>query len=65
MGIPAGPIYGQLKQGKRVKLPDGRIINGNDLCGPTLPGRKFVYCTDTIFCEAIHRTGPGGRCAQP
>jgi ribonuclease Z len=51
MGIPAGPIYGQLKQGKRVTLPDGRIINGNDLCGPTLPGRKFVYCTDTIFCE--------------
>jgi ribonuclease Z len=51
MGIPAGPVYGQLKQGKRVKLPDGRIINGNDLCGPTLPGRKFVYCTDTIFSE--------------
>jgi ribonuclease Z len=51
MGIPPGPIYGELKQGKRVKLPDGRIIYGNDLCGPTLPGRKLVYCTDTIYCE--------------
>ncbi len=51
MGIPPGPIYGQLKQGKHVQMPDGRIINGQDLCGPTLAGRKFVYCTDTIFCE--------------
>jgi ribonuclease Z len=34
-----------------VTLPDGRIINGADLCGETQVGRKFVYCTDTIFCE--------------
>ncbi len=51
MGIPSGPVYGQLKQGAIVTLPDGRRINGADLCGSTQIGRKFVYCTDTIYCE--------------
>lgn len=51
LGIPPGPIYGRLKQGEAVTLADGRVVNGNDLCGPTLVGRKLVYCTDTIFCE--------------
>ncbi|MDA0865262.1 MAG: ribonuclease Z [Cyanobacteria bacterium] len=51
MGIPSGPLYGQLKRGEVVNLPDGRRINGKTLCGPDLPGRSLVYCTDTIFCE--------------
>ncbi|MGF1496650.1 MAG: ribonuclease Z [Elainellaceae cyanobacterium] len=51
LGIPPGPVYGRLKRGECVNLPDGRIINGNDLCGPTQIGRKFVYCTDTIYCD--------------
>ncbi|MGD1908546.1 MAG: ribonuclease Z [Leptolyngbyaceae cyanobacterium] len=51
MGIPSGPIYGRLKRGEVVNLPDGRRINGQTLCGPDLPGRSLVYCTDTIFCE--------------
>ncbi len=49
--IPPGRIYGQLKRGETVTLKDGRVINGSDLCGPTEIGRKFVYCTDTVFCE--------------
>lgn len=49
--IPSGPIYGQLKRGDLVTLPDGRQINGADLCGPTEIGRKVVYCTDTVYCE--------------
>lgn len=51
LGIPPGPIYGKLKRGEAVTLPDGRVINGADLCGETQIGRKFVYCTDTIYCE--------------
>lgn len=51
LGIPPGPVYGELKQGKTIQLPDGRMVRGTDLCGPTQIGRKFVYCTDTIFCE--------------
>jgi len=51
LGIPSGPIYGKLKRGEQVTLPDGRVINGADLCGPNQTGRKLVYCTDTVFCE--------------
>jgi ribonuclease Z len=49
--IPSGPIYGKLKRGETVTLPDGRVINGNQLCGPTEIGRKIAYCTDTIYSE--------------
>lgn len=51
LGIPSGPIYGKLKRGEKVTLPDGKVINGADLCGHTQTGRKLVYCTDTVFCE--------------
>lgn len=51
LGIPSGPIYGQLKRGEIVTLPDGRVFNGAEFCGPPLVGRKVVYCTDTIYCE--------------
>lgn len=51
LGIPSGPIYGKLKRGEQVTLPNGRVINGADLCGPNQTGRKLVYCTDTVYCE--------------
>ncbi len=49
-GIPFGPLYGRLKNGERVTLPDGRIIDGHDFCAPTEPGRVVAYCTDTAYC---------------
>ncbi|MCL6433354.1 MAG: ribonuclease Z [Leptolyngbyaceae cyanobacterium HOT.MB2.61] len=52
IGIPPGPIYGRLKRGEVIVLPDGRQIHGAELCGPTQVGRKFTYCTDTIYCDA-------------
>ncbi|KKI99306.1 ribonuclease Z [Prochlorothrix hollandica] len=52
LGIPPGPLYGELKAGKTVTLADGRTIRGRDLCGPSRVGRSFVYCTDTVFCES-------------
>lgn len=52
LDIPPGPVYGKLKQGATVTLADGRQIDGKELCGETEIGRKFVYCTDTVFCDA-------------
>ncbi|MEB3308954.1 MAG: ribonuclease Z [Snowella sp.] len=52
LGIPSGPIYGQLKRGETVTLPNGKRIRGTDLCEPDEPGRKLAYCTDTVFCES-------------
>jgi ribonuclease Z len=51
LGIPSGPLYGQLKRGETVTLPDGRQIQGSELCGAPEVGRKFVYCTDTVYCD--------------
>lgn len=52
MGIPFGRVYGKLKAGETVTLEDGRTFKGAEFCGPTEMGRKFVYCTDTVFCES-------------
>ncbi|GDZ96117.1 ribonuclease Z [Planktothrix agardhii CCAP 1459/11A] len=51
LGIPPGPIYAKLKQGQTVTLANGRVIRGAELCGEAQVGRKFVYCTDTVFCD--------------
>lgn len=60
LGIPPGPLYGRLKQGETITLPDGRSIHGSDLCGPPQVGRSLVYCTDTIFCESAIKLAQDG-----
>ena len=59
LGIPAGPIYADLKAGKEICLEDGRIIRGSSLCGPPRPGCSVVYCTDTVFSEAAVELAEG------
>lgn len=53
LGIPAGPIYGRLKAGETVTLPDGRTINGASLVGPPRSGRRVVYSGDSAFCAEM------------
>ncbi|MCI1975630.1 MAG: ribonuclease Z [Limosilactobacillus sp.] len=45
--IPSGPVYGQLKAGKTVKLDDGRVIDGKDYIGKPQPGRIIAILGDT------------------
>lgn len=52
LGIAPGPLYGRLKNGESVELPDGRTVNGRELIGATVAGRSVVYCTDTIYCRS-------------
>ncbi|MCS6776347.1 MAG: ribonuclease Z [Chloroherpetonaceae bacterium] len=59
LGIPEGPLYGRLKSGETITLPDGRIVRGTDLTGPPRPGRKIVICGDTIFSPASVRLARG------
>jgi ribonuclease Z len=51
LGIPSGPLYGRLKNGETLELPNGSIVHGHDLNGPTIVGRSLAYCTDTMYCE--------------
>lgn len=46
-GIPAGPLYAQLKAGATVTLPDGRQFDGRDFIGPTQHGRTLAIFGDT------------------
>ena len=47
LGIPEGPLWGHLHQGKTVTLPDGRTIGPADLVGVPRRGRTLVYTGDT------------------
>jgi ribonuclease Z len=47
LGIPEGPLWGQLHKGKAVRLEDGRTFEPADLVGPPRSGRTLVYTGDT------------------
>ena len=47
LGIPEGPLWGQLHKGMAVTLGDGRVIEPSLLVGPTRAGRKVVLSGDT------------------
>jgi ribonuclease Z len=55
LGVQPGPVYGQLKNGETVRLPDGRLIDGKSCVGPPIPGRTVVIAGDTKACEATVR----------
>jgi ribonuclease Z len=47
LGIPFGPLYGKLKNGETITLPDGRRFNGQDFIGETQKGRVVTILGDT------------------
>ena len=51
IGVPPGPVYGQLKAGMDVTLNDGRVIRSADAVGEPLPGRVVTILGDTRPCE--------------
>ncbi|WP_248925581.1 ribonuclease Z [Paenibacillus hamazuiensis] len=53
MGIESGPIFGKLKKGHTVTLPDGRMLNGADFLGPSCKGRIITILGDTKPCPNV------------
>ena len=51
--IPPGPLFGRLKNGETVTLPDGRVIDGSTLVEAPRPGRKAVIACDTYDARAV------------
>lgn len=49
LDIPQGPLRGQLASGNAVLLPSGKRIEADEVLGPSIVGRKFVYVSDTAF----------------
>jgi ribonuclease Z len=52
LGIPPGPLYGMLKQGKPVTLEDGTVVRSEDVVGPGVPGRIVAILGDTLRTDA-------------
>jgi ribonuclease Z len=46
LGVPAGPERARLVRGEAVRLADGRLIQPDDVLGPSRPGTKFVFIGD-------------------
>ncbi|MDF2719433.1 MAG: ribonuclease [Paenibacillus sp.] len=51
-GIQPGPLFGKIKRGETVSLPDGTEIDGKSFIGPPIQGKKIVILGDTRKCEA-------------
>lgn len=49
MGVPFGPERRELLQGRPLTLPDGRVVQPEDVVGPPRPGCALAYCTDTAY----------------
>ncbi|PDO11609.1 MAG: ribonuclease Z [Candidatus Reconcilbacillus cellulovorans] len=52
LGIPPGPIYGRIKNGEDVRLPDGTVLRSADFVGPPERGRIVAILGDTRPCRA-------------
>ncbi len=53
LGIPEGPLWGQIHAGKPVTLDDGTEITPDRLVGEPRPGRKVVLTGDTKPCKSV------------
>jgi ribonuclease Z len=54
MSVPDGPIRKELAEGRRVTLPDGRIIDPADVIGPPKSGNKLVVIGDAGTTDGLN-----------
>jgi ribonuclease Z len=50
LGIPEGPLWGEIHRGRSVTLEDGRVVEPAELVGQPRSGRKIVITGDTRPC---------------
>jgi ribonuclease Z len=59
LGVPEGPLWGQIHRGLTVSLPDGRTLGPDELVGAPRPGRTVVLTGDTRPCEPVREASRG------
>ena len=59
LGIPEGPLWGEIHRGRSVTLADGRVVEPSELVGNPRSGRKIVLSGDTRPCEATLQASRG------
>jgi ribonuclease Z len=58
LGVPAGPLYGELQRGRPVDV-DGRTVRPEDVVEPSRRGRTLVVSGDTRPAEATVEAARG------
>ena len=53
LGVPDGPLRGELAEGQPVTLADGRTISPDDVLGPLEGGKKLVVVGDAETTEGL------------
>lgn len=53
LGIPRGPLWGQLQHGSTIETPSGVKVTPDEVLGPNRSGRKFSFVTDTLYKSSI------------
>ncbi|MCP3368856.1 ribonuclease Z [Bradyrhizobium cajani] len=53
LGVPDGPLRGELAEGRPVVIADGRTVDPEDVLGPPSGGRKLVVIGDTETTEGL------------
>src|SRR5690606_35017185 len=51
LGVPKGPLLGQLKAGHSVQLEDGTVVESSDVTSPPQQGFTVAILGDTKYCE--------------
>jgi ribonuclease Z len=46
LGVPPGPLRARLVEGKPCTLPDGSIVDPDDVLGPLTPGTRLAFVGD-------------------
>ncbi|WP_252700033.1 ribonuclease Z [Natronosalvus vescus] len=52
LGVPVGPAFSRLHEGKSVELENGTVVEPEQVVGDPRPGRTVVYTGDTRPTEA-------------
>ncbi|HIW35609.1 MAG TPA: ribonuclease Z [Candidatus Treponema faecavium] len=53
LNVPCGPLWSKLQSGQSVQAADGTAVQPEQVLGPSRPGRKFSYVTDTLYLPSI------------
>lgn len=59
LGVPEGPLWGQLHRGATVTLPDGTTVSPETIVGAPRPGRRVVITGDTRPCDTTIEMAQG------
>jgi ribonuclease Z len=62
LGVPAGPERRHLLAGNSVRSRSGQLVYPDEVLGPTEPGKKLVYISDTAYFPELSAAASGADC---